>query len=192
LPLIILVSHAEVGHTQTEPKPMYFDLSLLGGYRTSVSFTTQPVENVEVPKIVIDPSPSYGVSFGVRLNDEDLVELRWSRMNTNMRAEQNFLTTFQQKVIVDQYHFDFTHEYVPDYWPLKIRPYIMGSVGATHVSGSVSRNFTRFSFGIGAGVKFYASRHVGFRVQGPEPRHSFHGRGSRCEPSDRRLRAQVR
>jgi len=121
---------------------------------------------VDVPKVVIDPSPSYGVSFGARLNDLDVVEFRWARMKTTMRTEQNFLTTFQQDATVDQYHFDFTHEYVLDNWPEKIRPFIMGSVGATHVSGSVSRSFTRFSFGLGAGVKVFATRHVGFRVQG--------------------------
>lgn len=42
----------------------------------------------------------------------------------------------------------------------------MASVGATHVSGSVTRNFTRFSLGIGAGFKVFANRHVGFRIQG--------------------------
>ena len=171
----LLISRAITAHAQAQPRPMYFDFSVLGGYRTSMSFTTQPVddvatpkatESVATPKIVIDPSPSYGVAFGARLNDLDLIEMRWSRMNTTMRAEQGFVTTFQQKVIVDQYHFDFTHEYAPEYWPVNIRPYIMGSVGATHVSGSVTRNFTRFSVGIGAGVKFFVTRHVGFRVQG--------------------------
>ena len=163
---LILITHAAAAYAQTEPKPMYFDFSVLGGYRTSMSFTTQPVEGVDVPKVVIDPSPSYGVSFGARLNDLDVVEFRWARMKTTMRTEQNFLTTFQQDATVDQYHFDFTHEYVLDNWPEKIRPFIMGSVGATHVSGSVSRSFTRFSFGLGAGVKVFATRHVGFRVQG--------------------------
>jgi hypothetical protein len=163
---LILFSCALAAHAQTEPKPMYFDFTPLAGYRTSVSFTTQPVEGIDVPKIVIDPSPSYGAAFGGRVSDLDVIELRWTRMNTTMRVEQNFLTTFQQKVIVDQYHGDFTHEYVPDFWPVKIRPYIMASVGATHVSGSATRNFTRFSIGVGAGVKVFATRHVGFRVQG--------------------------
>jgi len=172
---LILISRALVAHAQTDPKQMRFDFSALGGYRTSVTFTgptetdavtPHTVTDVVTPRVVIDPSPSYGVAFGARINEEDLIELRWSRMNTYMRLEQNFLTTFQQKVIVDQYHGDFTHEYILDNWPARVRPYIMASVGATHISGSVTRNVTRFSLGIGAGVKVFANRHVGFRVQG--------------------------
>ena len=43
---------------------------------------------------------------------------------------------------------------------------MLGSVGVTHASGSDGgANFTRFSFGIGGGLRFYATRHVGFKVQ---------------------------
>ena len=155
---------------QTRPKPMRFDFSVLGGYRTSVTFHSPSDPSVEpqfeTPRVVIDPSPSYGVAFGARIDEENLIEVRWARMNTTMRLEQGFLTTFQQNVIVDQYHGDFTHEYILDNWPVRVRPYIMASVGATHVSGSVTRNFTRFSLGIGAGFKVFVNRHVGFRIQG--------------------------
>jgi hypothetical protein len=42
---------------------------------------------------------------------------------------------------------------------------VLASVGATHVSGSTSIDFTRFSFGIGGGIRFYPSRHYGFKIQ---------------------------
>jgi hypothetical protein len=167
---LILVLRTLTAQAQTQPKPLRFDFSVLAGYRTSVSFTGPTDPTVEPtatsPHIVIDPSPSYGVSFGARINEEDLIEVRWARMNSTMRLEQSFLTTFQQKVIVDQYHGDFTHEYILDNWPARVRPYIMASVGATHISGNVTRSFTRFSLGIGAGFKIFANRHVGFRIQG--------------------------
>jgi hypothetical protein len=41
----------------------------------------------------------------------------------------------------------------------------MLSVGATHVSNRTDFSFTRFSFGIGGGVRFYPTRHVGFKIQ---------------------------
>lgn len=92
---------ALTAQAQTEPKPLRFDFSVLAGYRTSVSFTgpEDPTAEPKVtsPRIVIDPSPSYGVSFGARINEEDLIEVRWARMNSTMRLEQNLLTTFQQK-----------------------------------------------------------------------------------------------
>jgi len=40
-----------------------------------------------------------------------------------------------------------------------------GQRGATHVSSSTNLNFTRFSFGIGGGIRLYASRHFGFKIQ---------------------------
>ena len=168
---LILVSRAVTAHAQTQPKPLRFDFSVLGGYRTNVNFTgpadtVEPNPTTPTPRIVIDPSPSYGVAFGARINEEDLIEVRWARMNSTMRLEQNFLTTFQQNVTVDQYHGDFTHEYILDNWPARVRPYIMASIGATHISGNVTRSVTRFSLGIGAGFKIFVNRNVGFRLQG--------------------------
>ena len=171
---LIFLSHALTGHAQTPQKQLRFDFSGFVGYRSAASFTgpepeatpTDVTTPLITPKVVVDPSPSYGVSFGARINELDLIEVRWARMNTTMRLEQNFLTTFQQNVIVDQYHGDFTHEYIVEDWPFNVRPYIMASIGATHYSGSATRNFTRFSFGIGGGFKLFVNRNVGFRIQG--------------------------
>jgi len=49
---------------------------------------------------------------------------------------------------LDQFHGDFTHEYILEDWP-RVRPFITGSLGATHVSGVEHGSFTRFSFGLG-------------------------------------------
>ena len=167
---LILVLRALTAEAQSQPKPLRFDFSVFGGYRTSVSFIGPTDATVEpttpTPHIVIDPSPSYGFAFGARINEEDLIEVRWARMNSTMRLEQSFLTTFQQNVTVDQYHGDFTHEYIVDNWPARVRPYIMASIGATHISGNLTRSFTRVSLGIGAGFKIFFNRNVGFRLQG--------------------------
>ena len=169
---LVLGLRALTVQAQSQPKPLRFDFSVLGGYRTNINFTgptdpaVEPTAATANPHIVIDPSPSYGFAFGARINEEDLIEVRWARMNSTMRLEQNFLTTFQQNVTVDQYHGDFTHEYIVDNWPARVRPYIMASIGATHISGSVTRSFTRVSLGIGAGFKIFFNRKVGFRLQG--------------------------
>jgi hypothetical protein len=42
---------------------------------------------------------------------------------------------------------------------------VLGSVGASHVSGNTNLSFTRFSFGLGGGIRFYPSRHLGFKIQ---------------------------
>ena len=164
--ILVLLSFALPAHAQKATRPQLFDFSVLLGYRTNVSFSGPADADVVLPRVIIDPSPSYGVAFGARLSEEDLIELRWARMDSTMRVEQNFLTLYQQKVTVDQFHADFTHEYILDNWPAQVRPYIMASVGATHIAGAETRNFTRFSLGIGAGFKVFLNRNVGFRLQG--------------------------
>jgi hypothetical protein len=41
----------------------------------------------------------------------------------------------------------------------------VASVSATQVSRGTRINFTRFSFEIGGGIRFYASRHCGFKIE---------------------------
>jgi hypothetical protein len=67
-------------------------------------------------------------------------------------------------VILDQFHGDFSHEPFVEEWPSWAKPFVLASIGATHVSGT-NFAFARFSFGIGGGIRLYASRHFGFKIQ---------------------------
>jgi hypothetical protein len=135
------------------------------GYRTSMTFPVDPQVTGTNPQVVLDASPSYGVSFGGRPREEDLIEVRWARQDSYVHAEGITPLPPRQRVILDQFHGDFSHEpYIED-WPWWAKPYILASVGATHISGGTEINFTRFSFGIGGGIRLYASRHVGFKIQ---------------------------
>jgi len=117
------------------------------------------------PRVVFDASPSFGFAFGVRVREDDLVEVRWTRQDTYVHGEDVNLNSARQRVILDQYHGDFSHEYTIEEWRPWIKPFVMASVGATHISDNTNISFTRFSFGIGGGIRFYASRHIGFKVQ---------------------------
>jgi hypothetical protein len=150
---------------QAEPKPLRFDFTPFIGYRTSMSFPIEPHVSGTNPRVELDGSPSYGVSFGVRPHEDDLVEIRWARQDSYAHSQDITPQTVRQRVILDQFHGDFSHEYLVEDWAPWARPFVMASVGATHVSGSTNIHFTRFSFGIGAGVRFYARRHLGFKIQ---------------------------
>jgi hypothetical protein len=151
---------------QLEPKPLRFDVTLFPGYRTAMSFPVEPHVTGMNPRVVLDASPSYGVSFGVRLRaEEDLVEIRWARQDSYVHAEEITPQPPRQRVILDQFHGDFSHEPLVEDWPSWAKPFVIASVGATHVSSGTSINFTRFSFGIGGGIRLYASRHFGFKIQ---------------------------
>lgn len=162
----IALSPALRAQQQAEPKPLRFDFTAFTGYRTSMSFPVEPHVTGLNPRVVLDASPSYGVSFGVRLRaEEDLVEIRWARQDSSVHSEDITPEPPRQRVILDQFHGDFSHEPLVEDWPSWAKPFVLASVGATHVSSSTNFNFTRFSFGIGGGIRLYASRHFGFKIQ---------------------------
>ena len=149
-----------------ESKPLRFDFTPFMGYRTSMSFPVEPHVTGMRSRVVVDASPSYGVSFGVRLREEeDLVEVRWARQDSYVHSEDITPQPPTQRMILDQFHGDFSHEPLVEDWPSWAKPFVLASVGATHVSSSKNINFTRFSFGIGGGIRLYASRHLGFKIQ---------------------------
>jgi hypothetical protein len=151
---------------QPEPKPLRFDFTPFIGYRTGMSFPIEPHVTGTNPHVILDASPSYGASLGMRLiNEGDLVEMRWARQDSYVHAEGITPQLPRQRVILDQFHGDFSHEAPIEDWASWARPFVLASVGATHVSGSRNISFTRFSFGIGAGIRFYASPHLGFKIQ---------------------------
>jgi hypothetical protein len=164
--LIALPTVLSAQQQQPEQRPLRFDLTPFIGYRTSMSFPVEPHVTGMNPRVVLDASPSYGVSLGMRLaNEGDLVEMRWARQDSYVHAEDITPQLPRQRVILDQFHGDFSHEPFVEEWPQWVKPFVMASVGATHVSGSTNFSFTRFSFGIGGGIRVYASRHFGFKIQ---------------------------
>ena len=150
---------------QPEPKPLRFDLTPFIGYRTGMSFPVEPHVSGTNPHVALDASPSYGVSLGVRLEEDGLIEMRWARQDSYIHSEDPNISVPRQRVILDQFHGDFSREYIVDEWRPWARPFVLLSVGATHVSNTADLHFTRFSFGIGGGVRFYPSRHLGFKIQ---------------------------
>jgi len=163
--VVVALSPVLTGQEQPELKPLRFDFTPFAGYRTSMSFGVEPHVSGTNPRVVLDASPSYGAAFGFRIHEDDLVEVRWARQDSYAHSENISPPAPRQHVVLNQFHGDFSHEYTIEEWRPWIKPFVMLSVGATHLSGETTSSFTRFSFGIGGGVRFYASRHVGFKVQ---------------------------
>lgn len=163
--LLIVLSPALSAQQQSESKPLRFDFTPFAGYRTSMSFSIEPHVSGTNPRLVLNASPSYGASFGVRLQEDGLVEVRWARQDSYIHSLDVAPQVPRQRLILDQFHGDFSREYLIEDWGPWAKPFVMLSVGATHVSSTPSTSFTRFSFGIGGGIRFYANRHFGFKVQ---------------------------
>jgi hypothetical protein len=131
-----------------------------------MSFQIDPHVSNTNPSVVVDANPGYGAAFGVRIEGDGLVEVRWARQDSTARAQNVNLTTLPQRIILDQIHGDFSREYLVEGWRSWARPFVLIGVGGTHISGRTTGSFTRFSFGIGGGLRFYPTRHFGFKVQG--------------------------
>ena len=163
---VLLLAPHLVAQEQAISKPLHFDVSPFIGYRTGMSISIDPQVQGTNPHVSLDASPSYGASFGIRIHEDDVVEVRWARQDTYVQADDaGTLILPRQRVVLDQFHGDFSHEYTIDEWRPWIKPFVMASVGATHISDNANISFTRFSFGIGGGIRFYTSRHIGFKLQ---------------------------
>ena len=143
-----------------QPKPLRIDITPMVGYRSSIAFPT--TQSFQGQSAVLSEKPSYGFAVGIRLNEEDLIEVRWARQASDIHFADTLTST---KVVLHQVHLDCTHEFIMDTWPMWVRPYVIGSVGGTHIGGGGNSALTGFSFGLGTGLKVYVSRHVGLRFQ---------------------------
>ena len=100
--LFIALAPALSAQQQPEPKPLRFDFTPFLGYRTIMNFPVDPHVTGTNPRVVLDASPSYGVSFGVRLRaEEDLVEIM---PRTVLFLALEFLQAFW----IDPHTFDLT------------------------------------------------------------------------------------
>jgi len=121
--------------------------------------------STKVPVSSFDAKPSYGVAVGMRLDEEDLIEFGWVRQYSYVHLE-GAAPSANEKVVLEQFQGDFTHEYILENWSPRARPLVMGSLGATRIPDRANNSFTRFSFGLGGGIKSYFTRHLGWRIQG--------------------------
>ena len=134
------------------------------GGRFGGTFEIQPEGAAEVPASLKD-AVSFGVTAGVRFDDLSLIEFRWTRAKSELRLDTgvNPLTASLGDVTLNQFHVDFTREFTLEDVN-GLRPFLMVSLGATHL-GAANDSFTRFSFGLGTGLKLFLRPKLGVRVQ---------------------------
>ena len=120
----------------------------------------------------VDPkdSMSFGLSFGYFVTPKAQIGFLWRRQPTSMEVSGTTV-----KVLGDM-NIDGYHGYGAYYFgdeESKVRPYVMGGIGASYYGGfsfkttagttTVNGN-TQFSSTWGAGVKIYPSPKVGFQA----------------------------
>jgi hypothetical protein len=132
----------------------------------SIAITAQDSPQLKPDRIDITPlvGPAYGLAVGFRIRNEDLIEFRWTRQDSDAQVKRSNATLPASLGTTDWFHCDFSHEYVI-LNHREVRPYIVASVGATNIFSGSSYSSTHISVGVGGGVKFFVSRHLGFRMQ---------------------------
>jgi Outer membrane protein beta-barrel domain len=117
-----------------------------------------------IKRINIDSSLAYGVAATYNLSEFTGVEFLWNRQATNASGALYGGGTYPQKigVTLDQFHGDFLLSFASH--GMKLEPFVLLGLGATDMHGAGSST-TKFSFGVGGGVKYFVSRHLGFRIQ---------------------------
>src|SRR5436190_22449869 len=106
-----------------------FDVTPFVGLRFGGTFDVQADQPPQIQATWKDAS-SYGLSAGVRFDDFSLVEFRWTRSTSTLRfgAPFGFLGASLGDVALNQFHADFTREYViPEVKGL--RGFLTGSLG---------------------------------------------------------------
>jgi len=134
------------------------------GTRFGGTFDVQTDQQVQSKALLQDGS-SYGFSAGVRFDDFSLIEFRWTRSMSGLSLDGPLapLGPAIGDVTLNQFHADFTREF-----PLSqvkgLRAFLTGSVGATHMS-AMNDGFTRFSFGLGTGLKQFLTSRLAIRAE---------------------------
>jgi len=117
-----------------------------------------------IGRINIDSSIAYGATATFNPTENFGLEFLWNRQPTNASGSFSGGGTYPTKVGVtlDQFHGDFLFSFAGH--GSKVEPFVLFGVGATDMHGAGSST-TKFSFGVGGGVKYFVSRHIGFRAQ---------------------------
>jgi hypothetical protein len=130
------------------------EINALGGYRFGGGF----VENATGRHRSLDHGPSFGLVLNVDTSYEGQIEASWDRQVSNVAGP-----AFD--VNVDAYQLGGLYLWGESE---KVRPFLLGTVGAVRYSPQVAGvdGVTRFGFALGLGAKLLVSPRFGFRVEG--------------------------
>ena len=147
-----------------------YEITPFVGYESSASYPVTVFSNsgngtLPINRLRVDNSLAFGTMIDVGITENSQFDFMWNRNNTSYDAHNVLTNSYFHAYDSDIDQFQFGTLYMFRNSEVKLRPYIVGGLGFTHDSNSNSTpNRTEFSWSIGGGVKYYASRHVGFRA----------------------------
>jgi hypothetical protein len=131
-----------------------------GSYPVGNSSATQ----ADVDKVRVNNSMSFGTFIDRSFTENFQFEFMWNA-NRTQTAEHDTISgqfTNAYNTDIDQFHFGALYMFRSS--DKKLRPYAAAGLGFSHFENSgMNANNTAFSYGVGGGVKYYATNHIGFR-----------------------------
>jgi len=145
----------------TESMAQNFEVTPFAGYR----FGGDLEDSVTGFGLDINESETYGVVLGVNTSPETQFEIMYSHQSTDIRPKGLFSPTSLTKLDIDYYHLGGSYIWDPQ---KKLRPFIQASLGVARLNPDRAglSSETKFSFGIGGGVKYFFTKHIGLRLDG--------------------------
>jgi hypothetical protein len=113
----------------------------------------------------IDDSGCYGGMVDVRVSENKQVELFLSRQETSLQSDEGlFGGPTLLDLDIEYYHIGGTYILTDDVW----QPFVVATIGATRIDPDApdSDSLTRFSLGIGGGVRFFPTENFGLYLAG--------------------------
>jgi opacity protein-like surface antigen len=138
-----------------------FEITPFAGYTWGGEFTDTQTGD----KLTANENSSYGVMLDFKQTDESQIELYFSRQATRLsQKSSSFTGTPLFDLNIDYYHIGGTALMGEG----KVKPFIVGTVGATRMAptGSDNEAVTKFSLGLGGGVKILFTDNIGVRLEG--------------------------
>ncbi len=152
-----------------------FEVTPFGGYTWGGQFT----DSVTGTALKVDETANYGIMADFKQDEQSQIELYISRQNTQLKTNSGLFTGNPLfDLDIEYYHIGGTYNPNPD--PGKTRPFVVGTLGATHMvpKGSGLNSLTKFSLSLGGGVKLFVTDRVGLRLEGRWFGTLFDGSGS--------------
>jgi opacity protein-like surface antigen len=143
-----------------EPRLRGFEVTPFLGHRFGGSFD----DTATGAGVEIDDSTSYGFILGWALDDESAIEVLYSHQSSRLQSSGLFSAAPLFDLDLDTVEVGGLYQ-----WEVRtVRPFIAGGVGFTRLSPDAPAldSETRFTFGMGGGLRVFPTPHVGFRFEG--------------------------
>ncbi len=180
--LIAIAAAASALAAATPAFAQRIEITPFAGWETSGSFPlTAPTTDTQALRA--DSQVTYGLAFDYRLTENVEAEFFWADNPTTYSAQSATTGEFAQayNTRIDQYQFGGL--YLLGDKDNSLRPFLSLSLGFTHDSNNnAAPDRTAFGVGVGGGIKYMASKHVGLRADARwMPTYGSAGVGTFCD-----------